>query len=144
MLSAPASVDLAWQALCKSLPEGRLHRMPRNPVQRDILLAVLATRLQRRYPYSEIELNESLKGALAGLDTEVDHVTCRRYLVDCGFLRRNRPGTRYFLVFPKLESVLSPEVRASADRLLRQAREQRRRSNSAPPRTTPAPGTENP
>ena len=126
-------MDLVWQALCKSLPGGRLHRIPRNPQHRDVLLGVLACPLERRYPYSEVELNDVLRGRLAELDTDVDHVTLRRYLVDCGFLRRNRAGARYFLVFPKVEAVLSPESRACADSLLEHAGEHRRQSNSVPP-----------
>lgn len=137
-------MDLVWQVLCKSLPEGRLQRIPRNPAHRDIVLAILAMHLERRYPYAETELNEVLEQALSGMHAKVDHVTCRRYLVDCGFLRRNRPGTRYFLVFPRLEATLSREARESAATLLPQALQYRSRARTGarPPAASAGSGQE--
>jgi hypothetical protein len=134
----PANVDQVSAVLWKALPGARLLRIPRNPEHRDILLAVIALEIRRRYPYTEIELNEHLRERLAGLNAEVDHATCRRYLVDCGFLKRDRAGTRYYLYYPKLAGTLSEEVmeqietliaEAMADRLRREQRRQIPRSN---------------
>jgi len=116
-----ASAEVVLAALKKCLPEGRLPRVPRNPEHRDIVLAALCLDMRRRYPYSEIEFNDYLKGALAGLNARVDHVTCRRYLVDFGFVKRDRAGTRYFLYLPKVRATLCGEAMASIDALLEEA-----------------------
>ena len=104
--------------LRKLLATTQLERMPKHPRRRDILLALLALSLKRRYPYTELELNDTLKDSLASYATKVDHVTCRRYMVDLGFLRRDRAGTRYFLNFPKLEETLAEEVFEQAPALV--------------------------
>lgn len=129
----PAAPHEVVTALRKSLPGGRLHRMPRHPHRRDILLAVLSLDLVRRRAYSEPEVNEHLQGALADVHARVDHVTCRRYLVDLGFLRRDRAGARYFLNYPRIEGVLSAEAMTRAPELIAQAiRENRRRPRHRP------------
>lgn len=113
-----ASVEAVTAALGRVLASGRLHRIPRHPEHRDILLALLCVDLHRRYPYSEVEMNDYLRAALATVRAKVDHVTCRRYLVDLGFVRRDRAGMRYFVNFPKLESVLSDEAMDQAPELI--------------------------
>ncbi len=128
--------------LRKVLPEGRLQRIPRNPLHRDIVLGLLCLDLRRRLPYGEIELNDILKAGLAKLSARVDHVTARRYLVDCGFVKRDRAGARYFLNYPKLESTLSSEARSTAAEILAgvltdiaeaaRERERRRAANRRP------------
>lgn len=107
--------------LRKVLPDAALERIPRHPDRRAVVLALLCADLQRRYPYSEVELNEVLQDALATFNASVDHVTCRRYLVDLGFVRRNRAGTRYLLNYPKLEAILSPEALTASHELLEEA-----------------------
>jgi len=67
-----------------------------------------------------MEFNELLEGELAKMHARVDHVTCRRYMVDFGFVKRDRAGTRYFLNYPKVESTLSDEAIASAAELLKE------------------------
>jgi hypothetical protein len=117
-VSTPASIEQVSAILGKVLAEGRLNRIPRNPEHRDVLLALLCLNLGRRYPYAETELNDKLSHALGELGARVDHVTCRRYLVDCGFVKRDRAGSRYLLVYPKLESTLTTDVMASASDLI--------------------------
>lgn len=126
--SAPASIRAVEAVLAKVLPEGRLRRIPRNPAHRHIVLAILCQGMRRRYPYSEPELNEFLQEALSRLAADVDHVTCRRYLVDLGFVKRDRAGMRYFLNYPKLEAALSSGAMESAHRLVERALASNRRS----------------
>jgi len=113
--------EVVSKVLGKVLAQGTLNRIPRHPDHRDVILAIVCLGMQRRYPYTETELNELLKGALAELRARVDHVTCRRYLVDYGFVKRDRAGNRYFLNFPKLESVLSVDAMVSAKGLVEEA-----------------------
>ncbi|MEM6709203.1 MAG: DUF2087 domain-containing protein [Pseudomonadota bacterium] len=118
LASDPASPDVVAAALRKALPEARLHRIPKHPGRQAIVLGLMATRLERRYPYTELELNEELTAGLAHFRADVDHVTCRRYLVDLGFLKRDRAGNRYFLNFPKLEATLSIDAQEQAEELI--------------------------
>ena len=120
-MTTRATPDVVLAALTKALPDARLHRIPRHPDVRDAVLAVLCLRMRRRYPYSETELNEHLREALAGMNAIVDHVTCRRYMVDLGFVKRDRAGRRYFLNYPKVEATLSDEAIESADALVAEA-----------------------
>ena len=132
-IGAGATSSETLEVLRKVLPDGRLQRIPRNPAHRDVVLALLCLDLQRRYPYAEQELNVVLGEGLARLDARVDHVTCRRYMVDLGFLKRDRAGTRYFLNYPKVEATLSEGAIAASASLIDSAivwnRRRRRRSN---------------
>ncbi|MCZ6619147.1 MAG: DUF2087 domain-containing protein, partial [Gammaproteobacteria bacterium] len=101
---------------------------PRHPEHRDVVLAILCLGMRRRYPYTESEFNELLITELAELRANVVHVTCRRYMVDLGFVKRDRAGIRYFLNYPKVESTLSDEVMVSARDLVEKALAVRRRS----------------
>ena len=126
-----ASVEQVAAVLWKALPGARLLRIPKNPQHRDIVLAVISLNLRRRYPYTEVELNEALRERLADFDAEVDHATCRRYLVDCGFMKRDAAGTRYYLYYPKLADTLSDEVVQRIDTLIDEAKADRlRRENN--------------
>ena len=124
---AGASPETVLSVLRKSLPLGRLHRIPRNPEHRDIVMAALCLEMRRRYPYSEVEMNRYLLAVLDGLRAKVDHVTCRRYLVDLGFVRRDRAGARYLLNYPKLESVLSGDALGQMPELIEEAMAANRR-----------------
>jgi len=124
--TAGYDADQVKALLGKAMPRGRLQRMPRNPEQRDLLLACCAVGLERRYPYSEVELNEALRVFLERLEARVDHVTCRRYLVDLDFLKRDRAGNRYYLNWPRLEATVAPAVLEALDRLLDSALAARR------------------
>jgi len=116
-----ASVETVASTLKKVLASGALHRIPRNPEHRDIVLALLCLDLYRRYPYTEVEMNAYLVAALEQVRARFDHVTCRRYLVDLGFVRRDRAGQRYFVNYPKLESLLSDEAMGEARGLVARA-----------------------
>ncbi len=113
-----ASTEVVSDVLSRTLRDGGLRRIPRNPHNRGIILGVLSLGMRRRYPYSEVELNEHLKHELSKLQASVDHVTCRRYLVDFDFIKRDRAGQRYFVNFATVESVLTDEAIALAEDLV--------------------------
>lgn len=124
--STPASSAEVARTLDKVLKSGGLTRVPRHPEHRAIVLALLCSDLRRRHPYTEAELNDVLRDGLARMRARVDHVTCRRYLVDTGFVKRDRAGNRYLLNFPRLAGTLAAAARAEAHELVRQALSKRR------------------
>ena len=107
--------------LLKLLVTGHLQRIPKNPAHRDLVLALVCGRLRRHYPYSEPELNGEIAERLQLFKAHVDHVTCRRFLVDCGFVKRDRAGSRYYLNFPKLEATLEATLLEQAETLIESA-----------------------
>jgi len=120
-MTARASLEDTNHAVTKALRSASLLRIPRHPDHRGIILAIVCLGMQRRYAYSEPELNELIQAELARMNATVDHVTCRRYLVDLGFIKRDRAGTRYFLNYPKVEATLSEDAMANAHQLVAQA-----------------------
>lgn len=114
-----ATAEDVVRVLSRTLADGGLRRLPRDSRRRDIVLAFLCLDMRRRYPYAEAELNDLLQNALERIGASVDHVTCRRYLIDLGFMKRDRAGARYLLNYPKVESMLADEVRSGpVERLL--------------------------
>ncbi|MEM7098975.1 MAG: DUF2087 domain-containing protein [Pseudomonadota bacterium] len=109
-MNQPASVETIQSVLQKVMNTGTLQRIPKHPDQRDVIMSLIALHLERRYPYTEVELKDVLTDALRPFNAKVDHVTCRRYLIDLGFMKRDRAGTRYFLNFPKLEASLVSDI----------------------------------
>jgi hypothetical protein len=130
-MTGRASIETVEDVLRKALPDAKLNRIPRHPERRDVVLAILCLAMRRRYAYSEIEFNEYLQHALANLHALVDHVTCRRYMVDLGFVKRDRAGTRYILNYPKVESTLSDDAMDCAPTLVKQALAFRKRPTVA-------------
>ena len=97
------------------LQSGRFQRFPKNPDHLDIVLAVAASRLERRRPYAEGEVNEALTDWLDSVYADVDHVTLRRRMVDCGFLKRTTNGSRYFVNYGRVAAVLGdPAIEVDA------------------------------
>ena len=88
------------------LQPGRLEGFPKSPDELNIVLAVATTGLARRRPYRESELNEVLIDWLDSACADIDHVTLRRRMVDCGFLKRTSNGSRYFLNYGRVVEVL--------------------------------------
>jgi hypothetical protein len=117
-MSERYSEEQVSKVLDRLLIQGWLSRIPRNPAHRDIVLAVLCRKMRRRYPYTEREFNDYLRDALAEVRARVDHVTCRRYMVDFGFVKRDRAGNRYILNFPRLEATLADGVLEDAGKLI--------------------------
>ena len=106
----PVTEEQIQPVLNKILASGSLLRIPKHPAHRQIVMAFLSLHLERRYPYSESELKGVLNDALDMFNSRVDHVTCRRYLVDLGFLKRDRAGSRYYLNYLKLAEILVSTV----------------------------------
>ena len=105
--------------LQRLLHTGSLQGFPKRPEHRDILLAVAAMTLIRRRPYAEREVNEVLTDWLASVRGAIDHVTLRRRMVDCGFLRRTRDGSRYFLDYGRVVGILgNPAIEVDAGAIL--------------------------
>lgn len=72
---------------------GKITRLPvRQPKKLMVILRWLATLFQGDRFYTEPEVNAILKGVFPS-----DHVSLRRDMVDCGYLRRERDGGRYWL-----------------------------------------------
>ena len=109
----------------KILRSGRLQGFPSHPHRLDLVLAVATGGLVRRHPYAEGEVNEVLIDWLESVRARIDHVTLRRRMVDCGFLKRTRDGSRYLLNYGRVAGVLgdpAPHVDAGAilDGILRE------------------------
>ena len=119
------ALEEAEDLLRKLLRPGRLQGFPSHPDRRDTVLAVAAGALMRRHPYGEKEINELLIDWLKSVRARIDHVTLRRRMVDCGFLKRTRDGSRYLLNYGRVAGVLgdpAPRVNAGAilDGILRE------------------------
>ena len=80
-------------ALCRGTNSG----LPRKHRDRHIIFRSIVQTLDAKVMYSEQSLNEGLKAwaSAVGMGIAVDHVTLRRYLVDAGYLCRDRQGTNY-------------------------------------------------
>ena len=97
------------------LQPGRLEGFPRKPDHLHIVLAVATGGMARRRPYAEWEVNEALADWLDSVRAAIDHVTLRRRMVDCGFLKRTTNGSRYFLNYGRVVEVLGdPPVEVDA------------------------------
>ena len=117
---APASPDEVATVLNRALVHGSLARLPRGARARHVILAILCLEIRRRHAYTEPEMNQCLQAGLQRMNAGVDHVTCRRYLVDLGFLKRDRAGGRYLLNHPRLAEVLSEAAIGAAVALVRE------------------------
>ncbi len=97
------------------LQTGALQSLPANPHVRDTVLAVAAGGLVRQRPYAEREVNDVLSAWLASVRAAIDHVTLRRRMVDLGFLKRTRDGSRYYLNLGRVVATLgSAEAKIDA------------------------------
>ena len=88
------------------LQTGALQSLPTPPHVLDTLLAVATGGLVRQRPYAEREVNDVLSAWLESVRATIDHVTLRRRMVDLGFLKRTRDGSRYYLNFGRVAAIL--------------------------------------
>ena len=108
------------------LQSGRLEGFPRNPDHLHIVLAVATGGMARRRPYAEWEVNEALADWLDSVRAAIDHVTLRRRMVDCGFLKRTTNGSRYFLNYGRVVEVLGdPAIEVDAGAIVDDVRSER-------------------
>ena len=99
------------EALLRNLLRtGALQRLPTHPQILDTLLAVATGSLARQRPYAEREINDVLSAWLESVRAKVDHVTLRRCMVDLGFLKRTRDGSRYYLNFGRVTGTLGDDA----------------------------------
>ena len=86
-----------FEARLSAMCGGREMVLPRKQRDRHILFRAIAQTIESRSPYSERELNGSLRDWVAsiGLEASLDCVSLRRHLVDCGYLLRDRAGRLY-------------------------------------------------
>ena len=92
------------------LARQRFSNLPRKARTRAIVLACIALLMVRYQTYSEPELNELLQSWLSAWGLTIDHVACRRYLVERGYVRRDRAGHRYIADYARIESLLDGEA----------------------------------
>ena len=88
------------------LQTGALQSLPANPHVLDTVLAVATGGFVRQRPYAEREVNDLLSAWLASVRARIDHVTLRRRMVDLGFLKRTRDGSRYYLNVGRVAGIL--------------------------------------
>lgn len=108
---------------------GALRRLPRNPRDADLLMALALTGLDADAALDESEINLHLMAWLNGIvaDNGPDHVTLRRNLVDFGFLRRSSDGVIYRVERERIDEVLGPEAGSVDARAILAAVEAERR-----------------
>lgn len=87
---------LDWDAADKKVLRdftinGRLKRLPLKEGKWQVVLRWLATKFQPDRTYTEKEVNAILS------EVHSDYATLRRYLVEFGFMRRERGGSSYWL-----------------------------------------------
>ena len=127
--SSPKDIETLLRNLLRT---GTLQRLPTHPQVLDTLLAVATGGLARQRPYAEPEVNEVLSAWLESVRATVDHVTLRRRMVDLGFLKRTRDGSRYYLNFGRVtEAIGHCEVEIEAGALIDDiVRERKARRNA--------------
>lgn len=81
--------DFARKTLRDSTVNQRLIRIPRKQSKLIVVLEWLVTFFEKDHVYTEREINEILK------ERHEDYVGLRRDLVDMGYLRRDRRGSKY-------------------------------------------------
>ena len=112
---------------------GVIRRMPRNPPDADMIMALSLVDLDPAGIFGESEINVHLSAWLDDIasETGLDYVTLRRFLVDGGFLRRASDGVVYRIVAERIDEVLSPEAKTIDPKKIlsevRSARDERRR-----------------
>lgn len=84
---------------CFDKTRQRLLHFPRKQKKKAAILRHIVQRFDRDKRYSEPEVNELLKAVYA------DFVTIRRYLIDYGFLDREKDGSWYWVKRPADRSV---------------------------------------
>lgn len=106
--------DALVARLRRQFSGGALRRLPRNPEDAELLMALSLLGLDANAAFEESDINLHLIAWLNGIaaDDGPDYVTLRRYLVDSGFLRRSSDGVVYRVQGERIDAVLSPEAKS--------------------------------
>ncbi|MFH2048042.1 MAG: DUF2087 domain-containing protein [bacterium] len=74
--------------------------LPKKYQDQQILFKSIILMMDNDKEYSELEINEAIKGWLekVGMETDFDHVTLRRGLVDNNYLSRDDEGKVYKVI----------------------------------------------
>lgn len=83
--------DELLKAYFKEGLDGPLLKFPKKEKRKVVVLTHIAGRFERNRHYSEKEVNAILESVYD------DYVTVRRYLIEYGFLDRDRDGSRYWV-----------------------------------------------
>lgn len=83
--------DAVLKAHFKDGPDGPLSRFPKKEKKKIAILTHIAKRFARDRRYSEKQVNDILRKVYA------DYVTIRRYLIEYGFMDREKDGSQYWL-----------------------------------------------
>ncbi len=73
------------------IADGRIRTLPEKPAKVMVILRWVATKFQPNNHYTEKQVNAILS------EVNPDFASLRRYLVDYGYMRRNRDGSDYWL-----------------------------------------------
>jgi hypothetical protein len=131
--------DEVLRLLAKLLANGPIEQFPKKQADRDVILALAAAGLTAGKSYEEREINDYLSAWLQGFASPfgMDHVTVRRTLVDCGFLRRDPTGSAYTVNQEIVDHTLEPDARSinpgEVKAELDLAREARKRAHANKP-----------
>ena len=99
-------------SIARQFGGGHQPRFPKRRQDQLIFLGAAALYLSQHHLGQEKTLNTKLMNWLneMGADQAVDHVTLRRYLVDFGFVERDRAGTRYRIRDAELQRLFDPSI----------------------------------
>ena len=119
--------DALVARLRRQFSGGALRRLPRNPEDAELLMALAMLGLDAA-AYEESDINLHLIGWLNVIvaDDGPDYVTLRRHLVDNGFLRRSSDGVIYRVQIERIDALLSPAAKSVDVRQIHEAVETER------------------
>ena len=89
-----------------------LDGLPKNDADQHILLKSVTLTLGKPGVFSELELNEKLKVWINQVIQmrKFDHSSLRRWLVDFGYLTRNKDGSRYEVAAGSRAQLFDPSI----------------------------------
>ena len=99
-------------SIARQFGDGHQPRFPKRRQDQLIFLGAATLYLAQHPLGHEKTLNTKLINWLSemGADLAIDHVTLRRYLVDFGFLERDRAGNHYSVRDSELKRLFDPSV----------------------------------
>lgn len=104
-----------------------LDGLPKSDADQHIMLKSVALTLGKPGVFSELELNEKLKYWINQISQmkKFDHSSLRRWLVDFGYLARNKDGSRYEVAAGSRAQLFDPSIdQVDIAEVIRNAREE--------------------